>query len=257
MSVASTTWGASQRFRVRPASAKVERVKGVLFYYLLALIFVVFICSLFFIWSRIQIVNLGYSINREISLKEQLQDENKRLNLEAASLKSPLRLESIAKNDFKMDLPQRSQVLSVQIPQVATSNVAPAEVLADTQVKKTEKNLSKSAKKIVPALAKKEAVKNVSKSNLQAKNNASLKVDSKKISATTKKELVQKRDVNSLKVSATKTTQKNLPSKSLVKPTQNASLKSSTSNSSSKKVTAVQDKKTPKIGSIAGISPHR
>ncbi|MBF0491916.1 MAG: cell division protein FtsL [Deltaproteobacteria bacterium] len=244
MSVASSTWGASQRFRVRPTSAKVERVKGVLFYYLLALVFVVFFCSLFYIWSRIQIVNLGYSINREITLKEQLQDENKRLSLEVASLKSPIRLENMAKNELKMDLPQKSQVLSVQA--VSTE-------FAKTEVNPEKgKSVTELSKKSVPAAVKKVTAQ---KGGLLAKNSSKIKLEPKKIGVVAKKELALKKVSKLAKSSKAKVAQKNSKVKSIEKPV--LASQASHSKISSKKLSTISDKKTQKIASIAGISPHR
>jgi cell division protein FtsL len=102
----------SPRFRSTQAVTKTERVKGVFVTYLILLILLAFTCCLFYIWSRIQIVNVGYEINRELTAKEKLVEENKRLAMEVATLRSPVRLESLAKNDYHMDLPQKSQILS-------------------------------------------------------------------------------------------------------------------------------------------------
>src|SRR5262245_11174270 len=110
----------SPRFRRQQAMTKSDHRTGTLFYYLMGLVLLAFLCSLFYIWSRIQIVNVGYEINREVSLKEKLLEENKRLTLEMATLKSPVRLESLAKKEFRMDLPQKSQILR-------DGNIAPRE----------------------------------------------------------------------------------------------------------------------------------
>ncbi|MBL7685075.1 MAG: cell division protein FtsL, partial [Deltaproteobacteria bacterium] len=101
----------SPRFRTAEAVTKADRAKSVFAKYIIGLIILAFFCCLFYIWSRIQIVNVGYEINRELTHKEKLIEENKKLSLEIATLKSPVRLESLAKNDYHMDLPQESQVL--------------------------------------------------------------------------------------------------------------------------------------------------
>ena len=246
MSVASSTWGLSQRFRVKPASsAKVEKVKGVLFYYLLALILVVFLCSLFYIWSRIQIVNLGYSINREITLKEQLQDENKRLSLEVASLKSPIRLENLAKNDLKMDLPQKSQILSVQSN---SKEMVQTEVVAakkeKVKIETNQKVTAKTEKKVALSQLKTGAKKTLT--STQAK-------EVKKVTAKASKEVALKKEVKPLKLAKAKSVQK--VSKPIEKAT--ATHNSVKSSSAAKKTAVILDKKTQKIASIAGLSPHR
>jgi cell division protein FtsL len=128
----------SPRFRRQQTMTKADRRKGNLFFYLMGLVLLAFLCSLFYIWSRIQIVNVGYEINREISIKERLVEENKRLTLEMATLKSPVRLENLAKNEYRMDLPQKSQI-------VRDGNFAPMEEEARVS-KKTAVSLKPAAK---------------------------------------------------------------------------------------------------------------
>jgi|GEM_PF-256650 len=113
---------ATPRYREQQAWVKTERRKSKLLVHVIALIFLAFFCSLFYIWSRIQMVNVGYEINRELHLKERLLEENKRLTLETATLKSPVRLEALAKREYGMDLPLKSQIVgdpAFQAPAVA------------------------------------------------------------------------------------------------------------------------------------------
>ncbi len=110
--VAQTPWFATPRVREPQALNKTHRAKSAFVSYLIFLIFLAFTCSLFYIWSRIQVLNVGYEINRGISLQEKLTEENKRLTLEMAVLKSPVRLEGLAKNEYHMDLPRKTQLLS-------------------------------------------------------------------------------------------------------------------------------------------------
>lgn len=101
-----------RRLAHKKVIASVDQVRSETVVYFLGLIFLVLLCSLFYIWSRIQIVNVGYLINKEVLLKDQLVEENKRLILEGAILKSPVRLEKMAKNDYQMKLPDQAQVLN-------------------------------------------------------------------------------------------------------------------------------------------------
>ncbi|MFO1518096.1 MAG: cell division protein FtsL [bacterium] len=155
----------SARFRHTHAVTKVDRVKGVFVSYLIALILLAFVCSLFYIWSRIQIVNVGYEINRELSAKEKLIEESKRLSLEIATLKSPVRLEALAKNEYQMDLPRKSQVLSDEtIRSLEVAEAPKAEKAAPAQ---------KAPAKTGPAHAKK-AEKTLPVKGVAAKGNASV-----------------------------------------------------------------------------------
>lgn len=129
MPLAQSLWIHSGSLRRQQALTKADRAKGVLVTYLIFLMVIALACSLFYIWSRIQIINVGYEINRELALKEQLIEEGKHLALEVATLKSPVRLESLAKNEYQMDLPQKSQILNqteAKIFEVTSSVIPPA-----------------------------------------------------------------------------------------------------------------------------------
>lgn len=54
------------------------------------------VLCLFYIWSRVQIVQTGYELNVLRSKQHLLEEENRRLKLEVATLKSPTRLSAIA-----------------------------------------------------------------------------------------------------------------------------------------------------------------
>ena len=62
-------------------------------------------------WFNIQLVNLGYSINRQIELKEELVQKNKILTFEVQKLKNLTHIEEIAKNEFKMNMPAKGQII--------------------------------------------------------------------------------------------------------------------------------------------------
>src|SRR4029434_2487356 len=111
INMASVGLLSTPRYREQQAWVKTERRKSKLLVYLIGLSLLAFFCSLFYIWSRIQMVNVGYEINRELHLKERLLEENKRLTLETATLKSPVRLEALAKREYGMDLPIQSQIV--------------------------------------------------------------------------------------------------------------------------------------------------
>jgi cell division protein FtsL len=112
MQLTHSLWMNPTRLHHQQALTKADRVKNKWAVQLIGLMVIAFICALFYIGSRIQVVNVGYEINRELALKERLLEENKRLVLEVATLKSPVRLEALAKNEYQMDLPQRSQILN-------------------------------------------------------------------------------------------------------------------------------------------------
>lgn len=70
--------------------------------------------SVFHVWSRFKLIDLNLEvadINRQLKEAEQ---EQKRLKLEVASLKTPSRIEMIAKDELGMALPTEQQVIVVK-----------------------------------------------------------------------------------------------------------------------------------------------
>ncbi len=81
---------------------------------LLVFISLLLILSLFFVWSRIQVINLEYQISSyEVQLRE-MHQENKKLCLESASLRNPARIERVAKNELGLKFPTPQQVITVR-----------------------------------------------------------------------------------------------------------------------------------------------
>ncbi len=76
----------------------------------LFLVALVAILSLFYIWSRVQIVHYGYEINRLRAHQESLLEQNKKMSVEWATLKSPQRIEKIAHEKLMMQPPTEEQI---------------------------------------------------------------------------------------------------------------------------------------------------
>jgi len=80
-----------------------------LFIYLAVLLAV----SLFFVWSRLTVVNLEYDISRlGVELRE-VEQEQKRLRLESAHLRSPVRIEKVAVSELGLRMPSLEQIILV------------------------------------------------------------------------------------------------------------------------------------------------
>ena len=54
--------------------------------------------GIFYVWQHIEVVKSGYCINKLKSERAKLVEENRILQLNAASLRSPQRIETIAKD---------------------------------------------------------------------------------------------------------------------------------------------------------------
>ncbi|KAF0215749.1 MAG: hypothetical protein FD174_3995 [Geobacteraceae bacterium] len=88
--------------------------RGDLFPYLIVVMVLLTLVSIFHVWSRVEVIDLNLRIAEvKRQLKEQQQEHN-RLTLEGASLKTPARIEALAKGELGMALPQDQQVVVVK-----------------------------------------------------------------------------------------------------------------------------------------------
>jgi cell division protein FtsL len=70
--------------------------------------------SLFYVWSRIQVIHLGYEISNAVKEGNGLVEANKRMRLEVATLKSYARIEKIAVEELNMVKPKPHQVIVIR-----------------------------------------------------------------------------------------------------------------------------------------------
>ena len=66
---------------------------------------------LIYVWSHIHMTELEYQVARELSSREQFAEEQAKLKVELATLKSPQRIEIIAREKLQMTYPGREQVI--------------------------------------------------------------------------------------------------------------------------------------------------
>lgn len=67
--------------------------------------------ALLHVWLRLQVVHLGYVLSTTSKLERQLEQENRELKVELATLTSPQRLEAMARSRLGMIEPGRAQVV--------------------------------------------------------------------------------------------------------------------------------------------------
>jgi cell division protein FtsL len=70
--------------------------------------------SLFYVWSRIQVIQLGYEISNALKVERALTEENKKLRVEIATLKSYARIEKLAVEELRMAKPKPEQVIVIR-----------------------------------------------------------------------------------------------------------------------------------------------
>ncbi len=63
------------------------------------------------VWLRLQVVHLGYVLSTTSKLQGQLEQENRELKLELATLTSPDRLEELARSRLGLREPEQGQVV--------------------------------------------------------------------------------------------------------------------------------------------------
>jgi len=69
--------------------------------------------ALLLVWVRLQAVHMGYQLSAARHLAHHLEQEQRELEIEIATLTSPRRLEQLARERLGMGPPSAGQVVSV------------------------------------------------------------------------------------------------------------------------------------------------
>lgn len=85
-----------------------------IFKFLMICMVLLTIVSIFHVWSRFRLIELNLQIGEATKQMKELEQEQKRLKLEAAALRTPARIEAIAKGELGMTLPKEQQVVQVK-----------------------------------------------------------------------------------------------------------------------------------------------
>lgn len=93
---------------------KIDFLKVRFLYKTLMLGVFIVILSLFYIWSRIQVIQTVYDINKLNEDLSVLQIQNRQFQMESAVLKSPKRLEKIVNEKLKMHIPTPEQIREIK-----------------------------------------------------------------------------------------------------------------------------------------------
>jgi len=70
--------------------------------------------ALIYVWSHIHMTELEYQIARELSSRDRLNEEQAKLKVALATLKSPHRIETVAREKLQMVYPERQQVILIK-----------------------------------------------------------------------------------------------------------------------------------------------
>jgi Cell division protein len=67
--------------------------------------------ALLHVWLRLQVVHMGYVLSTTSKLQNQLEQENRQLKVELATLTSPDRLEAMSRRRLGLRPPEKGQVI--------------------------------------------------------------------------------------------------------------------------------------------------
>jgi cell division protein FtsL len=84
-----------------------------MFPYLMVVMVLLTLVALFHVWSRVTVIDLNLQISEADGAIREAKQEASRLHLEIASLKTPGRIEKIAREELGMTLPTDVQIRSV------------------------------------------------------------------------------------------------------------------------------------------------
>ena len=85
-----------------------------LFPFIIGVLALLTIVSVFHVWSRVKVIDLNLQTAELTKQMKEAQQEYNRLYLEAASLKTPARIEALAKGELGMQLPADQQVVTIR-----------------------------------------------------------------------------------------------------------------------------------------------
>jgi cell division protein FtsL len=78
------------------------------------LICLIMIVSIAYVWPHIRMTELEYRIAEEMSTRQRLLETREKLKVEYATLKSPQRIETIAREKLQMTYPNNDQVVYIE-----------------------------------------------------------------------------------------------------------------------------------------------
>ena len=85
-----------------------------MFKFLMVCMILFTVVSVFHVWSRFKLIDLNLQISDSSRLLKEAEQEQNRFKLEIASLRTPARIEAIAKGELGMALPNEQQVIVVK-----------------------------------------------------------------------------------------------------------------------------------------------
>jgi len=98
--------------QVMPRIREVKKTSfGIKYSTFIVVSIVLMFIALIYVGSHIRMTELEYNVAARLSEKEQKLEEQKKLTMELAMLKSPQRIEGVARNKLHMSYPESNQVI--------------------------------------------------------------------------------------------------------------------------------------------------
>ncbi len=80
----------------------------------LGVVLIIFLFSFIYLWSRVNVTKYGYEISSAVTARASLSEENRRLSMEITRLKSPERIERVAKDELGLVYPTADQIVRIK-----------------------------------------------------------------------------------------------------------------------------------------------
>jgi cell division protein FtsL len=80
----------------------------------LVLVLPVAAAALFYVWTHITTVQLGYELSEAAEAHQQMLEENRGLRIEVAALKAPERLKELGRTQYRLEPPKTEQVVELR-----------------------------------------------------------------------------------------------------------------------------------------------
>lgn len=98
-----------QPVALKTATARRKHIKHLSSLFAIGVVF-----ALIFVWVRIQVIQLGYEVSKLRKETRDLIEQKNLLRSEVEALKSPTRIEAIAREKFGMRLPRGDEIVIVK-----------------------------------------------------------------------------------------------------------------------------------------------
>jgi cell division protein FtsL len=100
--------GVPKKGRVKPGSLRQRKMH---FFAAFFLTLCLVTLALVHVWLRLRVVHMGYVLSTTSKLHNQLEQENRELKVELATLTSPDRLEAMARRRLGLVSPEKGQII--------------------------------------------------------------------------------------------------------------------------------------------------